>query len=237
MSIPSAGKGALQLAPRCPKPCGHPHPRPLLTCSSRLAPFATQDSHDAMYRSNAQRTGTNDVPLPSMRRWGGGGGADGPPPPGPPPPRDSYGGGYGGGYGRDDRGPPPRDSYGGGGGYGDRGDSRGGYDSRGGGGYGGGGGGGYDDRGRPTSRFDDRSNGGYDDRGRGPPPPPPSAGLPPPPPPPGGSSASPAPGERKRKSRWGDKSDAAVPVAITGGVQEKDLETYAGAPPALLSLL
>ncbi|BGP32778.1 hypothetical protein JCM10296v2_004562 [Rhodotorula toruloides] len=175
-----------------------------------------------MYRSNAQRTGTNDVPLPTMRRWGGGGGSDGPSPPGPPPPRDSYGGGYGGGYGRDDRGPPPRDSYGGG--YGDR-DSRGGYDSRGGGGGYGGGGGGYDDRGRPSSRFDDRSSGGYDDRGRGPPPPPPSAGLPPAPPPPGADS--PAPGERKRKSRWGDKSDAAVPVAITGGVQEKDLETYA----------
>ncbi|TNY20702.1 hypothetical protein DMC30DRAFT_351935 [Rhodotorula diobovata] len=46
---------------------------------------------------------------------------------------------------------------------------------------------------------------------------------------PGHGSESPAAtGERKRKSRWGDKSeDSAMPVAITGGVQERDLETYA----------
>ncbi|KWU43984.1 eukaryotic type KH-domain (KH-domain type I) [Rhodotorula sp. JG-1b] len=50
---------------------------------------------------------------------------------------------------------------------------------------------------------------------------------PPPPPPPLGSESSAPSGERKRKSRWGDKQDAAMPVAITGGVQEKDLESYA----------
>ncbi|GAA5952363.1 hypothetical protein JCM21900_003792 [Sporobolomyces salmonicolor] len=185
-----------------------------------------------MWRSSSQKTGANDAPLAGPRRWGGGGGDGGPPPPPPGPPPPS--GGYGGGYGRDDRGPG---GYGGG--YGGR-------DDRGpggppGGGYSGGGGygGGYDEpRGR-QSRFDDRGpapppmNGGFDDRGRpisvpSAHPPYPPSGAPPPPPPPSGDSASPAPGERKRKSRWGDKQEnAAIPVAITGGVQEKDLETYA----------
>lgn len=50
-------------------------------------------------------------------------------------------------------------------------------------------------------------------------------GGPPPPPPP---QADAAPGERKRKSRWGtEKVDGALPVAITGGVESKDLENYA----------
>ncbi|GAA5896319.1 hypothetical protein JCM6882_000982 [Rhodosporidiobolus microsporus] len=201
-----------------------------------------------MWRNSSQKTGANDAPLTTQRRWGGGGGDAGPPPPGgpppPPPPSNGYGGGYGGG-GRDDRSGYGSGGYGGG--------DRGAY-----GGGGGGGGGGYEDRGRPSSRFDDRGppggggygggyggddragggggyggayGGGGDDRGRsGLPPAPPSAGLPPPPPPPGGApaAASPAPGERKRKSRWGDKSEtAALPVAITGGVQEADLEKYA----------
>ncbi|GAA6032667.1 hypothetical protein JCM8097_004870 [Rhodosporidiobolus ruineniae] len=172
-----------------------------------------------MWRNNAQQTGANDAPLASQRRWGGGGDDRGPPP--PVPPMNGYGG-------RDDRG-PPGGGYGGppGGGYGGR-DERG----YGGGGYGG------DDRGRPSSRFDDRGppgfgppGGGYGGGPSGLPPPPPSAGLPPPPPPPADSSssaaASPAPGERKRKSRWGDKTETAAPVAITGGVQEQDLEKYA----------
>ncbi|GAA5987769.1 hypothetical protein JCM10908_007205 [Rhodotorula pacifica] len=168
-----------------------------------------------MYRSNARQTGANEAPLAAQRRWGvgggggasdGAGGAGGPPPGGQYPPgpgRDDYGQNGGGAYGRDDyrAGPPPpphqRDPY--------------------------------DDRGRPSSssRFDDRGP-AFDDRGR------PMGGgpmQPPPPPPPlggGGGSESPAPsGERKRKSRWGDKQEAVMPVAITGGVQEKDLENYA----------
>ncbi|BGP48919.1 hypothetical protein JCM10450v2_004798 [Rhodotorula kratochvilovae] len=198
-----------------------------------------------MYNRNARQTGANDAPLPPVRRWGGGDGGA-PPPPGPPPPgppRDSYGaggggyGGGGGGYGRDDRGPPPRDDYRGGGGGGSYGGGR---DERGYGG-GGGGGGGYEERGRPSSRFDDRgpppppSSSSYGPPGcaayggeRGLPPAPASAGLPPMPGAPPGSESPAAAGERKRKSRWGDKSEgSALPVAITGGVQERDLEAYA----------
>jgi splicing factor 1 len=184
-----------------------------------------------MYRSNARQTGANEAPLAAQRRWGGGGPGGPPPPDGGPGRGDDYGsGGYGGqnggSHGRDDYGRGPqqqqqRDSYGG-----------------------------YDDRGRPSSssRFDDRGGGGppaFDDRGR------PMGGAPghgyghgpggpmqPPPPPPPLGSESPAPsGERKRKSRWGDKQEGAMPVAITGGVQEKDLESYArtcasSSPPA-----
>lgn len=42
-------------------------------------------------------------------------------------------------------------------------------------------------------------------------------------------------GERKRRSRWGaDKAEGgAMPTAITGGVEGKDLENYAGESPAL----
>ncbi|GAA5844411.1 hypothetical protein JCM9279_006292 [Rhodotorula babjevae] len=197
-----------------------------------------------MYNRNSRQTGANEAPLPPVRRWGGDSGAGAPPPPhggphgGPPPMggmRDGYGGGGGGGgggyggggggggYGRDDRGPPPRDDFRSGpapGGYG-----MGMRDERGyggGGSGGGGGGGGYDERGRPTSRFDERPmpSSPY---GGGSAPPPSSAG----PPPMSDSPATPT-GERKRKSRWGDKSeDSAMPVAITGGVQERDLETYA----------
>ncbi|GAA6018786.1 hypothetical protein JCM11491_003448 [Sporobolomyces phaffii] len=187
-----------------------------------------------MWRNNQRQTGANDAPLATQRRWGGGGGGgnDGPPPPGqhqqPPPPQQGYGGGYGGG----DRGGPPGGGGGYGGGYGQQqqGGGYGGNDpgpgSYGSGGGGGGGygqqqsqsyGGGYDERGRPQSRFDDR----------GPPGPPPGLPSAPPPPPPAGDDAA-APGERKRKSRWGSKQEnAAMPVAITGGVQEKDLEAYA----------
>ncbi|BGP16944.1 hypothetical protein JCM10213_007389 [Rhodosporidiobolus nylandii] len=180
-----------------------------------------------MWRNNTSQTGSNTAPLASQRRWGGAG-DNGPPPPGgppPPPPSNGYGGGYGG-----DRG-PPGGGYGGGGGGGM---AYGGGDR--GGGYGGGGGG-YEDRGRPMSRFDSgpppqqgsygAPGGGYG--GGGLPPAPPSAGLPPPPPPPqdAPAAASPAPGERKRKSRWGDKAEnAALPVAITGNVQSEDLERY-----------
>ncbi|GAA5936735.1 uncharacterized protein JCM15063_001970 [Sporobolomyces koalae] len=177
-----------------------------------------------MWRNNSQKTGANDAPLQTQRRWGGGAANDvGPPGQQPPPPQQQNG--YGGGYGGGDRGGQGGygggyQSHGGGGGYGN---DRGGYGGGDrGGGYGQGGGyggppqgsygGGHDEqRGRPQSRFDDR----------GPP------GLPsaPPPPPP---AADAAPGERKRKSRWGDKQEnAALPVAITGGVQEKDLEAYA----------
>ncbi|GAA5971073.1 hypothetical protein JCM11641_004132 [Rhodosporidiobolus odoratus] len=169
-----------------------------------------------MWRNNASQSGSNTAPLAAQRRWGGSGGDSGPPPPGPPPPSN----GYGGGYERDDRGPP-------GGGYG--------------GGYGQSDYGRHEDRGRSASRFDDRGppppgsyGGDYERNGLPPapssaglPPPPPSSGMPPPPPP-ADASASPAPGERKRKSRWGDKTEnAAVPVAITGGVQNDDLEKYA----------
>ncbi|GAA5969128.1 hypothetical protein JCM3765_002187 [Sporobolomyces pararoseus] len=184
-----------------------------------------------MWRNNAQKTGANDAPLATQRRWGGGAPSsndtsnNGPP---PPQQQQGYGGGYndynnnrgggGGGYGYNsgpggpggfgggnDRGPG---SYGGGGGGGNN------Y-SQGPGGYGQqqqqGYGGGYEDqsRGRPQSRFDDRG---------------PLPSAPPPPPP----QEDAVPGERKRKSRWGSKTEnAAMPVAITGGVQEKDLEAYA----------
>ena len=205
-----------------------------------------------MYNRNSRQTGANEAPLPPVRRWGGADG--GPPPPGGPhggPPgmggmRDGYGGGGGGGpggyggggggggYGRDDRGPPPRDDFRSGpapGGYGMR-------DERGYGGGGGGGGGGYDERGRPASRFDERPmpSSPYGGGGGGSAPPPVPAGFPPMPGPGADSPATPT-GERKRKSRWGDKSeDSAMPVAITGGVQERDLETYASASSFLVVL-
>ncbi|GAA5838660.1 hypothetical protein JCM5353_006470 [Sporobolomyces roseus] len=185
-----------------------------------------------MWRNNNKQTGANDAPLNTQRRWGGGVGNDSgnPQQGGPPPSQNGYGGGFGGGqqgpggygggfqqqqqqggYGGGDRGPgsfgggPPR-GYGQqsppGGGYGQQQQQQ---------GYGGG----YEEpRGRPQSRFDDR----------GPP------GLPsaPPPPPPAAPAEEASPGERKRKSRWGSKQEnAAMPVAITGGVQEKDLEAYA----------
>lgn len=174
-----------------------------------------------MWRNNSTKTGANDAPLTTQRRWGSG--ATSSNDQGPPPPQQHSQNSYGGGYGGGDRGPPGGGpGYGGGGGYGN---DRGGGNSYhqgppGGGGYGQqqqqqGYGGGYDEpRGRPQSRFDER----------GPPPGLPSA--PPPPPPSAGESA--APGERKRKSRWGSKQENAdLPVAITGGVQEKDLEAYA----------
>jgi len=188
---------------------------------------------EGMWRNNNKQTGANDAPLTTQRRWGGGVGNDSgnPQQGGPPPSQNGYGGGFGGGqqgpggyaggfqqqqqqqggYGGENRGPgsfgggPPR-GYGQqsppGGGYGQQQQQQ---------GYGGG----YEEpRGRPQSRFDDR----------GPP------GLPsaPPPPPPAAPAEEAAPGERKRKSRWGSKQEnAAMPVAITGGVQEKDLEAYA----------
>ena len=112
-----------------------------------------------------------------------------------------------------------------------RSDSRGG-DSR---------GGGYDSRDSrgppPSDRYDDR---------RGPPPsqppvrggsawdqpaPPSQYGNLPPPPPPASQDSGP-PGERKRKSRWGNErvEPGGMPTAITGGVEGKDLESYAGTP-------
>lgn len=71
------------------------------------------------------------------------------------------------------------------------------------------------DRDRPrSSRFDDRSH--SSSRFDAPPPP---VSMPPMP-----------SGERKKKSRWGtEKVDGGtVPVAITGGVESKDLERFAG---------
>lgn len=125
--------------------------------------------------------------------------------------------------GGDAQGPPPNDSYGGGG---DRGRS----DQRGGGG--GGGGYQYEQRGAPPMG---QQQGGYGGGDRGPPPqghhdngPPRSTtasyGI---------TQSAPvgdaATGERKRKSRWGDeKAVGGMPTALTGGVQGKDLDLYAG---------
>lgn len=173
-----------------------------------------------MWRNNSTKTGANDAPLATQRRWGGGApsAVDSPNNGGPPPGHQQQHQGYGGGYNDHNRG-PPGGGFGGGGGYGnDRGPGGGNGYNQGPGGYGQqqsppqqGYGGGYDEqRGRPQSRFDERG-------------PLPSA----PPPPPAQEDAA-APGERKRKSRWGSKTEnAAMPVAITGGVQEKDLEAYA----------
>lgn len=207
---------------RCARRLDHPTLASFSTLTTTKSELRRRESVRAMYRSNARQTGANEAPLAAQRRWGGGGGGGGPPPPDGGPGRGDdyssggYGGQNGGSHGRDDygRGPPPpqqRDSYGG---YDDRGrpssSSR--FDDRGGGG--GGGGPAFDDRGRPMSAYS---------YGHGP-----GGPMQPPPPPPPLGSESPAPtGERKRKSRWGDKQEGAMPVAITGGVQEKDLESYA----------
>ncbi|KAM0789319.1 hypothetical protein ACM66B_000156 [Microbotryomycetes sp. NB124-2] len=95
--------------------------------------------------------------------------------------------------------------------------------------------------------YDDRGRGGYESYGhgshnqhdsyrsdssytRGPP----GGGMPAAPPPPSMSSASApdangAPGERKRRSRWGNEKveGSAMPVAITGDVEGRELEKYA----------
>lgn len=185
-------------------------------------------------------TSLKTAPLGGTRRWGGDErDSRGPPPPPPPP-----GGGYddrdrgrpaydsrgppgGGGGGYDSRPPPqvfdPRaDPRGGGGGYDSR-DSRGpppgaGYDR-------GPPGGGYESRGPPTGP--PPSMGGYDSRdSRGPPPSQGRYDQPPPPPPPMDAPG----GERKRKSRWGSEkvdSGNSMPTAITGGVNSRDLDSYA----------
>ncbi|KAL8292254.1 hypothetical protein RQP46_001720 [Phenoliferia psychrophenolica] len=187
-----------------------------------------------MWQRQPAQTGSNGGALGTTRRWGGDDRSGGAPQgQGGPPPQQQ------GGYdSRDSRGPPPQQHGGGGGGYEDRGRS----DSRGGGG-GGGYGGGYDQRdsrdsrGPPPQDRDQRGGGGYDDRRGAPPsqapvrsgsawdqPAPQSSygNLPPPPPPP-------ASGERVRKSRWGNErvEPGGMPTAITGGVDGKDLESYA----------
>ncbi|KAK4048243.1 hypothetical protein OIV83_004948 [Microbotryomycetes sp. JL201] len=87
--------------------------------------------------------------------------------------------------------------------------------------------------------YDDRGRGGYDSYGRGSQQGdsynrgPPGGGMAPPPPP--SSSSAPAadvngvPGERKRRSRWGNEKveGTALPVAITGDVEGRELEKYA----------
>ena len=186
--------------------------------------------------SNSRQTGSNEAPLGGARKWGGAGGGDGNNQSAP-----NYGGGGGGG---------------GGGGYEDQRGGQGGYGGQQGGGGNQGGNYGqqqYDrDMRGGAGRYDDRGGGGRDDRGRSDARPnydrpnmpayqqrspprqeerrpsawdAPSAQSGPPP----SAPPSDVPGERKRKSRWGGEAQSGgMPTAITGGVDGKDLDSYAG---------
>jgi splicing factor 1 len=98
---------------------------------------------------------------------------------------------------------------------------------------GGGGGGGYNDNnnnygppssgyGQQQSSYGGQQQGGYGQQSYAPPPPQQQQDS---------SALVGPPGERKRKSRWGDEKDkiqvAGLPTAISGNVQGRDLENYA----------